>query len=296
MSESLRPVEYLRERAARVCAVGLSVLALHGAIEGGATPDRVYAATCTTEQTAPNATTETCIEDDDSTTITGESETVFTGSSSDKGKTENTPPAAENNSGNDAPHRPDRPARPHRHEQQSNPNIHRNGTLHYNYNQGDNPWGPKAFRPGTRSGQTYKSSACGQTATAMVVSNLLDRRITPLTIGRQFPGKKAANGSLHSLPMVVGRKYGLRTRAVGTNMAQVKKALTDEEGLAVALVGPGEFTPNGHFITLAWDENKKEYRVSDPNARNRAQEKRTYTGSELLHRGNVRKLWTFTSR
>lgn len=290
MQESYKShLDYLRTTPARVAAVGLSVFALHSAAEA-INPDRTYAETCTTVEISPTESETTCVETE-TTTIEGDVEVI--GPSSDR-------PSRPKNKGNEESqlerggnNRPNRSAQSDRPELQGNPNIRPNGTLRYNYNQGDSPWGSMAYRPGTGSGQTYKSSACGQTSMAMVVSNLKNRRITPLDIGRKFPGQKAAGGSLHTLPTVAGRAFGLKSQHVGKNMQPVKRVLTKNDGLAVALVGPGEFTRGGHFITIAWDKNKKEYRVSDPNAKNIKQEKRTYTGSELMRKGNVQKLWTF---
>lgn len=289
MRESLHtPLEYLRTTPARVAAIGLSVFALHNA--GAAiNPERASAETCTTKETAPDTTVTTCVEE----TIVTESEVV-----PERPQDPDRDRQDKNKQGEDEqrrPHREDRPNRTSRHEQ-TNPNIRPNGTLRYNYNQGDKPWGTMAYRPDTGSGQTYRSSACGQTSMAMVVSNLKNRRVTPLDIGRRFPGQKAAGGSMHTLPLVAGKAFGLKSQYVSKNMAAVKRALTKKDGLAVALVGPGEFTGGGHFITVAWDENKKEYRVTDPNAKNVKQEKRTYSGNELMHKGNVQKLWTFTPK
>lgn len=178
----------------------------------------------------------------------------------------------------------------------------RNGQLRYDYNQGQAPWGNAEFRPWAGSGQTYASSGCGPTAFAIVASNLLDRRITPSDVGRQF-GRRffADGGTIHGMMDTGGRELGLRTEFVGRNMNKVKKALK-AGGLAIALARQGgHFAKgDGHFIVLSMGKEGQEYHATDPNGKNDNKEKRAYSANFLLSwasdGGHVEKIWTYNSR
>lgn len=264
-------------KLATMVAVGASALALSSSASA--------AETCTTE-TRGNTTIERCVSDDGSTTETTTTEsswTVGVNNGKKKPKRSNKP---------QKPHRPQAPKPEQTRNHDRNPNISVTGSLRYNYDQGDRPWGNKEYRPGTGSGQTYASSGCGDTALAIAASNLKDRRITPHMIGQKFGKYHKAGGMDHAMPTAVGKRLGLKTKYVGTNMRATKEALR-EGGVAVALAEPGLFTSAGHMITLAWSKMHKGFRVADPNGKHDKLENRIFSARELLQKGNLSKVWTF---
>lgn len=288
VSEQIQSViEYGRRRMYNLAAVGGSALALTG-IHGVVSPSVSHAGERCTVVETEDSYIKTCMYDDSYEAGTESDEDV----SGERGEGQSTD-------------RPNNGRRPRQDPNQNkhnkypiNPNIDpRTGILRFNFNQGDAPWGNQPYRPGTGSGQTYRSSGCGQTAFAMVASNLLNRKITPLTIGRQFGRYHTPSGTSHEMPYVAGKKYGLKTAYVGKNMNAVKNTLK-KGGLAIALVGPGHFTRNGHFVVLSYDNKRNSYRVTDPNGANDGKEKRVYSAKYLLkasgsNAGHVQKLWTY---
>lgn len=270
-------------KLATMVAVGASALALSSSASA--------AETCTTK-THGNTTVERCVSDDGTITETTTTESSWTVGGNQGRKKSNRPSRAKQ------PRKPrgsnQERSRP-RHNHQRNPNISVTGRLRYNYDQGDKPWGNKEYRPGTGSGQTYASSGCGDASLAMVASNLKNRRITPLMIGRKFGQYHMPGGMDHDMPVAVGKRLGLKTKYVGKNMRAVKKELKDG-AMAVALAEPGLFTSAGHMITLTWSERHKGFRVADPNGKHDKLENRIFSGQELLRKGNLSKVWTFKKK
>ena len=160
------------------------------------------------------------------------------------------------------------------------------------YDQNSPRWGAKTYRPGG----TMAATGCGPTAVAMAVRHLTgDRDVGPMTIANRFGRRYHVRygGSYHSLIPVAGRAYGLRVRAIHTDLNRARRSI-ERGGLVVALVTGRPFTWGGHFIVLNGFRDGR-FRISDPNRNNNHLERRGFSSSQL-RAGGVSKMWTYAQR
>ena len=118
-----------------------------------------------------------------------------------------------------------------------------------NYKQYADPWGPLMYSNHNDSSQTYANSACGPTAVANVVATLADSSVTPYTLGTWAVDngyRTRNNGTTHQFVPDCCAKYGLSCRK--TSVDEGCQALAEGK-YAVAVMGPGYWTTQGHFIT-----------------------------------------------
>ncbi|MCL2497160.1 MAG: C39 family peptidase [Symbiobacteriaceae bacterium] len=140
------------------------------------------------------------------------------------------------------------------------------GLLTY-YHQRDSRWGSEAY-----AGESIGAAGCGPTALAMVISSLLERPVTPSMVAQWSTAHGYAayqQGSYHSLIPAAAEYYGLRVSSANDREA-LRGDLAKGE-LVIALMGPGSFTPSGHFIVLAGLDFAGEVRVADPVSVSRSQ-------------------------
>ena len=128
------------------------------------------------------------------------------------------------------------------------------------FHQRDNRWANTGY-----AGENIGMAGCGPTAVAMVVSSLIGETVTP----KEIASWSAANGyaahnqgSYHSLIPNAAEHYGL-TVTSGNDPDTLRKAL-QEGKLAIAIMGPGNFTPSGHFIVLRGITDDGSILVADP--------------------------------
>ncbi|QUH20405.1 C39 family peptidase [Alkaliphilus sp. B6464] len=116
------------------------------------------------------------------------------------------------------------------------------------YNQTDKRWGSLPY-----GSSTILSAGCGPTSLAMVVSGLVDNKVTPDIVAdwSYRNGHRAeGTGSYWSLMTDGGKYYGLNVEAISRrNPNDILKALSDGYPVIVAM-GKGQFTNGGHFIVL----------------------------------------------
>ncbi len=134
-----------------------------------------------------------------------------------------------------------------------------------NYKQYSSPWGPKMYSSHGDKTQTYKSSACGPTAVASVICSLVDKGVTPYTLGQwalQFGTKYRTydRGTRDCFVKDVCNKYGLSCKSVSAKEG-IKQLQAGKYG--VARMGAGYWTDEGHFIT-PYASNGDSVYVDDP--------------------------------
>lgn len=138
-----------------------------------------------------------------------------------------------------------------------------NGRIYY-YDQtdyADYPYG---------SYGTIKSHGCGPSSLAIAISSLLNEDHNPVEITNWAcdNGYCTSGGSYWSLIVDAPKKYGLSSQQVGTGKQDLQKvvdALSTGDSIVVAIMGPGNFTNGGHFITLTGINENQEVMVYDPN-------------------------------
>lgn len=128
------------------------------------------------------------------------------------------------------------------------------------YCQWDSAWAAKKY-----GGGTIKSSGCGPTCCAMVVSYFTGQTVTPADIVNQIGDKYYVTGKGSSwglFPGVAGM-YGIKCTDLGKNLSSVIDALRNGE-IVIASMGPGTFTKGGHFIVLTGVTEDGKITVNDP--------------------------------
>lgn len=134
------------------------------------------------------------------------------------------------------------------------------------YNQGDVQWAEQPY--GTDLIGQY---GCGPTVLAMAVSALTGQTVTPTDMASWAVENgywASHSGSYLSVVSGAAEAFGLECTSLGIPDAEsLCDRLAISQGLIVALVGPGHFTKNGHFIILRGMTLEGEVLVSDPNSR-----------------------------
>lgn len=123
--------------------------------------------------------------------------------------------------------------------------------------QGDSLWGNLSY-----GSTTIGPAGCGPSALSMAISYLKNQIITPADIVTKVGGENTSyycdgQGSYWSLIDECPSLYGLKSTRISTNQVidELKKG-----NPIIAIMGPGQFTNGGHFITLSGiDENGKIY-------------------------------------
>ena len=124
-----------------------------------------------------------------------------------------------------------------------------------------------SLRPGTP--KTVSSSGCGFTSCAMIVSYLLDKKITP----REFVGDWSRKyyvydqGMSWGLPQATVEHYGLADVETTTSSARMVEALRNNQPV-MSSQSAGLFTSGGHLIVLRGVTADGKILVNDPNRGN----------------------------
>ena len=116
--------------------------------------------------------------------------------------------------------------------------------------------------------RTVATAGCGFTSCAMIVSYLLDQRITPREFVDDWSRQHFySGGMLWSLPQAAVEHYGLGDVRRTTSISEVIDALYDNHPV-MSSQGPGIFTTGGHLIVLRGLDSNGKILVNDPNKYN----------------------------
>jgi hypothetical protein len=139
------------------------------------------------------------------------------------------------------------------------------------YSQADSRWANKLYTSVGNRTQTMKSSACGPTCSAMVVSSakgaILPTTMARLSVDNGF--RTANNGTAWALYPFVADYFGFKeyhkTSNFDTamNYLKQKNAIGTSKYYIICSCGSGLFTSGGHYIVLASLDGNK-IRVLDP--------------------------------
>lgn len=113
------------------------------------------------------------------------------------------------------------------------------------YNQADYP-GKKI------GGSTIQAAGCGPTAVAVCYSSLTGKKADVPKMCKQaykHGWYYTGQGCSHSVVPGLSKLYGMQCKGLGMDKDAVEKALRAGHPV-VALMGPGDFTKNGHFVVL----------------------------------------------
>lgn len=124
-----------------------------------------------------------------------------------------------------------------------------------------------SLKPGTK--KTVSSSGCGFTSCAMIVSYLLDKKITP----REFVGDWSRKyyvynqGMSWGLPQAAATHYGLGKVEQTSSSSRMVEALRNNQPV-MSSQSAGLFTSGGHLIVLRGITSDGKILVNDPNRGN----------------------------
>ena len=143
-----------------------------------------------------------------------------------------------------------------------------NGISTVYFNQGEEPWASQPYGKDNIGGY-----GCGPTAMAMVVSSLTDEIVDPAAMAQwayEHHYWASKSGSYLSIVSGTAEAYGLKCESMTERTSEALRSALLGGRLVVALMGPGHFTQNGHFIVLRGITLSGEVLVADPNSTDRS--------------------------
>ena len=170
------------------------------------------------------------------------------------------------------------------------------------YNQQDPRWGNIPYTVLKDANQTISSSGCGPTSAAMVISNLNDTYYTPdlaaqYAIKEKFRTRLECENNLGTnwgFFKSIGKANGLMVYQ--TDDLGIVEMYLNKGAMAIASMGKGHFTRNGHFIVLAesktthglFNTNGNGIFVLDPNSRGN-----TMAWDRTIIQNEAKQYWIF---
>ena len=138
-------------------------------------------------------------------------------------------------------------------------------------------------------------SGCGFTSSSMIVSYLLDKKITPREFVDDWSRKYYVRGKgmSHDLPAAAAKHYGLGEVKKVYNINEAVEALRNGHPV-MSSQGPGLFTKQGHLIVLRGVTSDGKILVNDPNknnAINKGYNNRAFTVDEIKKSGGTYFIW-----
>lgn len=133
------------------------------------------------------------------------------------------------------------------------------------YNQNDPRWNDKPY-----GNSTIGAAGCGPSAMAMIITALTGKEVTPLETatygaanGTLYNGGK--DGSLHNVQTVIGGHWGLKSKQLSSDVAQINEALRSGALVITSGSGPAPFTSGGHFIVIRAVTGDGKWLIGDSN-------------------------------
>ncbi len=160
------------------------------------------------------------------------------------------------------------------------------GDLKYPYYiQWDQNWGYQEYGSGI-----IGDTGCAPTSLAMMLSGMINRRITPSDIAKLshdngYVGDYGTNWDLYPF---IAKEYNLELKSIGTSEEEITKAL-DEGYSIIVSVGPGTFTTVSHVMLIIGHDDYGRLKIYDPN--NLENSEKLWNYDEFSK--DVKKLWAF---
>ena len=152
--------------------------------------------------------------------------------------------------------------------------------------QWDQRWGYHRY-----AGEVMGLSGCGPTALSMVAIFMTgDITKNPRWVA-DFASQNGyavdGSGTAWSLMLEGARQIGLSSKEIPVERERVENNL-QAGNLIIALMGPGEFTSNGHFIVLTGLQNGR-LKINDPNSRKNSE--KTWDIDQVLEQ--TKAVWVY---
>ncbi len=138
------------------------------------------------------------------------------------------------------------------------------GTLTY-YNQSDVRWANAPYG----ASDPIASYGCGPTALAMLVSSFTEQTMQPPDMAQWAASNHywvSGSGSKHNLIPEGAAAFGLHAESFRDFTVEGIKNALESGHVLVALMGPGHFTSEGHFIIITDYWSGSQVSIADPNS------------------------------
>lgn len=138
---------------------------------------------------------------------------------------------------------------------------------------------------------TIKTSGCGPTSLAMVLTNLLDREVSPVETAAKGNGKyTCSKGTTWNYFGDMAKQYGVNCQQMNISSENIVTQLQQGKKLILSM-GPGHFTKGGHFIVARGLDSNGKVVVSDPASESRSNQ--TWDAGLIASEG--KQIWAFSA-
>jgi hypothetical protein len=134
-------------------------------------------------------------------------------------------------------------------------------------------------------GSTIRAAGCGPTCVAVCYSSLTGRKANvPKMCDQAYKNGwyYTGQGCVHDVIPGLSEMYGLNCKGLGYSRKAVEKELRAGHPV-IALMGPGDFTNNGHFVVLTRMVGKDKVKVADVGSR--ANTYKTWSLKKVVRQG-----------
>ena len=131
------------------------------------------------------------------------------------------------------------------------------------YNQEDPKWAGKLF-----GSKTIKSSGCGPTSMATIITALTGQSITPdktTEYANKYNLYVEGQGASHSLPAVLAPNWNLKANRVAKSVTSINTKLRQGALIIMAGTGSAPYTAAGHYITIRGVTASGAWKIADSN-------------------------------
>lgn len=154
--------------------------------------------------------------------------------------------------------------------------------------QYDKRWGNKIY-----GDDTMKINGCGPTCLSMVVCGLSGMsKYDPFTVAELAESAGYfvdGSGSAWTLMSEGASMLGLTSQEVIFDETHIRQELESGRPI-ICIMGPGDFTTEGHFIVLCSIDDNGNVKVNDPNSKKRSKKK--WNLEKLMPQ--IRNLWSYS--
>ncbi len=138
---------------------------------------------------------------------------------------------------------------------------------------------------------TIKTSGCGPTSLAMVLTYLTGQEVSPRETAKKGNGTyTCSQGTTWNYFGDISKQYGVNCQQMGVSQANIVDNLKSGKTLIMSM-GPGHFTSKGHFIVVRGLTNDGKLIVADPNSESRSSQ--TWDVNTLVKEG--KQIWAMST-
>jgi len=164
------------------------------------------------------------------------------------------------------------------------------------YNQEDPRWAQEVYgTDGAGGNATIRSSGCGPSAMASIITALSGKKVTPseTTAYAKSQGMYVSGvGSSHAISPVLAANWGLKAKKITNDAEVINKELRNGGMVITSGTGAAPFTSAGHIIAIRGVTDSGKWKIADSNG-NVGQEnsKKEWNPDSILGTANAGNFW-----